>query len=44
MNSARIVALSCLALLQTACWQPISAAAADRATINFDRDWRFHLG
>ncbi len=44
MHSARTSALSCLTLLLAACWQPTAAIAVDRTTVNFDRDWRFHLG
>jgi beta-galactosidase len=33
----------CLAFALSACCQSF-AKAADRVTINFDRDWRFHLG
>jgi beta-galactosidase len=42
MNPLKILALSLLTIcLAAACH---TAFAADRATINFDRDWRFHLG
>ncbi|MGA2255582.1 MAG: glycoside hydrolase family 2 TIM barrel-domain containing protein [Thermoguttaceae bacterium] len=43
MNSIKASALGCLILLLTACCQP-TAAAGDRVTVNFDRNWRFHLG
>lgn len=41
MTPARLSALFVTMLLAAACQ---AALAADRATINFDRDWRFHLG
>ena len=44
MHSARTSALGCLAIFLAAYCHPATAAAGDRATINFDRDWRFHLG
>ena len=43
MNFARISALGCLALFLAACCSR-TAVAGDRVTVNFDRDWRFHLG
>ena len=42
MNPMRICAPCLLTILMAAACQ--TASAADRATINFDRDWRFHLG
>ncbi len=44
MFSARIAALGCLTLFLVVCCRPATAGAADRVTVNFDRDWRFHLG
>ena len=44
MLSARFSALICLTLFLAVCCQPAIAGAADRVTVNFDRDWRFHLG
>ena len=43
MNSAKFSLFGSLALLLTVCLQP-TAKAGDRVTVNFDRDWRFHLG
>ncbi|MEI8371631.1 MAG: glycoside hydrolase family 2 TIM barrel-domain containing protein [Planctomycetota bacterium] len=44
MISARPTASGCMALFLVACCLPTTAAASDRTIINFDRDWRFHLG
>ena len=44
MNCTRIATLSFLILAAAAALRTTPTAAADRATINFDRDWRFHLG
>ncbi len=44
MHSERITALIPLTFLLAACCQPAAAVAGDRVSINFDRDWRFHLG
>jgi beta-galactosidase len=43
MNTARTLGLCFLSLLLAAYLQ-LPAAAGDRVTVNFDRDWRFHLG
>jgi beta-galactosidase len=42
MNSAGLSLIASATLILAACCQ--SASAGDRATINFDRNWRFHLG
>ena len=48
MNPTRLCTFLFLAMLLAAVHQSSAVAAAatsaDRATINFDRDWRFHLG
>ena len=41
MTPARIPVLVLTILMAAVCQ---TASATDRATINFDRDWRFHLG
>ena len=44
MYSRILPAPACLALLLAACGLSATATAGDRLTVNFDRDWRFHLG
>ena len=44
MSLAKISAFGCLALLLSITSGPAAVAAGDRTTLNFDRDWRFHLG
>jgi beta-galactosidase len=44
MHSAKLSALAFVALLLAVCCHPSAAAAGDRVTIDFDRNWRFHLG
>jgi beta-galactosidase len=44
MNFARSSAAGCLTMLLAMCCLPTATVGGDRVTINFDRDWRFHLG